>query len=186
MRISPTRPWLPLLFAYANLTNANFQGAVFLSDAGNPTMVSDFSFANLQKTCFIGARFEGLAYFTNATLTCADFSKTNLSNHNVIFGDTPLSFDRNTDCRLAFRFAVMDCEFLSDWRFLNLAGADISACASQLSGRDFSGAELNNVNLAGADLSGTKFIRAQLNGAILNQANLIGADLSYANSSARS
>lgn len=167
-------------FAYANLTNANFQGAVFLSDAGNPTMVSDFSFANLQKTCFIGARFEGPAYFTNATLTCADFSKTNLSNHNVIFGDTPLSFDRNTDCRLAFRFAVMDCEFLSDWRFLNLAGADISACASQLSGRDFSGAELNNVNLAGADLSGTKFIRAQLNGAILNQASLIGADLSYA------
>lgn len=167
-------------FAYANLTNANFQGAVFVSDNSNAAMVTDFSFANLQKTCFIGARFEGLAYFTDSTLTCADFSKTDLSKQNVIFGAS-LSFDRaRTDCRMAFRLAAMDCEFLSDWRFLDLGGADIGACSSQLSGLDFSSAKLNDVNLAGANLNGTKFIRANLNGANLNQASLIGADLSYA------
>ncbi len=169
-------------FAYANLTNANFQGAAFVTDSTNSAMVSDFSFADLQKACFIGARFEGLAYFTNATLTCADFSKTDLSGHNVIFADGgPLIFDRaRTDCRLAFRSAVMDCEFFNDWRFMDLGGADIKACVGQFAGRDFSGAKLNDVNLAGADLNGTKFFKANLNAAILNQASLIGADLSYA------
>src|SRR6476646_7633640 len=58
-------------FAYANLTNANFQGARIMSDETNPALASDFSSANLEKACFIDARFEGLSYFTNATLTCA-------------------------------------------------------------------------------------------------------------------
>ena len=168
-------------FAYATLTNANFQGAVFMGDNANPAMVSDFSFANLQKTCFIGARFDSPVYFTNTTLTCADFSKTDLTAHNAIFGDTQLNFDRSrTDCRLAFRFSVLDCEFVSEWRFMDLAGADIKACFAELAGRDFSGAKLNEADLSGANLSGTKFTRANLNGAILNQTNLTGADLSYA------
>jgi uncharacterized protein YjbI with pentapeptide repeats len=113
-------------FAFANLTNANFEGAVFLSEDGSPTAASDFSFANLHKSCFIGARFTGLTYFTSASLTCTDFSKTDLTNHHAIFGGADLAFDRGrTDCRLAFRFAKMDCEFLNEWRFLDLTGADL-------------------------------------------------------------
>ena len=168
-------------FAYANLTNANFQGATFVSDDTNPAMVSDFSFANLEKTCFIGTRFEVPSYFTNATLTCADFSNLDLSNQNAIFGSGQLTFDRNRqDCRLAFRSTVMDCEFVNDWRYMDLAGADVKACASQFAGKDFSGAKLNDVNLAGANLNGTKFVRANLNRANLREASLIEADLSYA------
>ena len=168
-------------FAYANLTGANFQGAIFINQSSDLTKVSDFSFANLQRACFLGARFDGLAYFTSATLTCADFSKTDLSNQNAIFGPETLNFDRNRpDCRLAFRSTVMDCEFVSEWRFLDLSRADIKACSTQLAGADFSGAKLNGVNLEGANLDGTKFVRADLSQAILNQTSLQGADLSYA------
>ena len=168
-------------FAYANLTKANFEGAVFIDYNSNPSAVSDFSFANLQSACFLGARFESLTYFTGATLTCADFSKTDLSSKNAIFGESPLNFDRTrTDCRLAFRFSTMDCEFMSDWRFLDLGGAHIKACSSQLTGQDFSGAKLNSVNLSGENLDATKFVKANLNEAILDQASLRGADLSYA------
>jgi uncharacterized protein YjbI with pentapeptide repeats len=170
-------------FAYANLTNANFQGATFRTDTTNPATATDFSFANLEKTCFIGARFEGegSSYFTNATLTCADFSKVDLSRHNVIFGDGQLTFNRGRqDCRLAFRRATMDCEFMKDWRYMDLAQADIKACVSQLAGQDFTGAKLDEVNLEGANLNGTKFVGANLNLANLKQASLIGADLSNA------
>jgi len=167
-------------FENANLTNANFQGAVFAKDNANPSLVGDFSFANLQGACFLSARFDLLTYFTSATLTCADFSQTDLSNKNAIFGESPLNFDRaKTNCRLAFRASVMNCEFVPDWRFLDLGGADIKACSSHFAGRDFSGAKLNSVNLTGANLDGTKFVRADLSQAILDQATLRGADLSY-------
>jgi uncharacterized protein YjbI with pentapeptide repeats len=175
-------------FAYANLTNANFQGATVISDNTNPALATDFSFANLEKTCFLNTEFKGPTYFTKAKLTCADFSKVDLSTQNVIFlggdqapEDNKLNFDRNrTDCRLAFRAAKMDCEFLKDWRYLDLTGADIEACASQFTDQDFSGAKLNSVNLKGANLNGTKFVRAELSQANLEGATLIGADLSYA------
>ena len=180
MPISPMRPLSPPL-SYANLTNANFQGARIMSDETNPALAGDFSFANLEKTCFIDARFEGLSYFTNATLTCADFSKIDLSRHNVIFGDTQLAFDRTRkDCRLAFRSARMDCEFMKDWGKMDLSGADITACSSQFAGQDFSGAKLNDVDFGGANLNGTKFVQAELNRANFSEASLIGADLSHA------
>ena len=168
-------------FAYANLTNANFEGATVISDNTNAAMGTDFSFANLQGACFINTRFQGLTYFTNATLTCADFSQIDLSSQNVIFGAGPLAFDRTRkDCRLAFRSAVMDCEFLSDWRYMDLTGADIKACGGRFAGQDFSSAKLNGVDFGGANLNGTKFVQADLSQANLNGASLIGADLSYA------
>lgn len=168
-------------FDFANLKNANFQNAVILNDNSNPALVADFSFANLEGACFIGAQFNGPTYFTSATLTCADFSKTDLSAGNAIFGESPLAFDREkTNCRLAFRASVMNCEFLADWRFLDLSGADIKACSTQLAGRDFSDSKLDSVNFQGGNLDGTKFVRADLNRAVLDQASLRGADLSYA------
>ncbi len=168
-------------FEYANLTNANFQGATIMNDSANPALVADFSFANLEGACFLGARFNGLTYFTSATLTCANFSDTDLTAGTAIFGESPLIFDRaKTSCRLAFRSSVMDCEFLPDWRFLDLSGADIKACSSELAGRDFSNAKLDSVNLSGANLDGVKFVKADLSQAILDGASLRNADLSYA------
>lgn len=167
-------------FAFANLTGANFQDAVVVNDSSNPTLVADFSFAYLTDACFIRTKFNGPTYLTNANLTCADFSEIDLTNGNAIFGESPLNIDRSKrDCRLAFRASIMDCEFLADWRFLNLSGADIKACSDQLTGIDFSGAKLSSVDLTGANLDGVKFVRADLSQAILDQATLRGADLSY-------
>jgi uncharacterized protein YjbI with pentapeptide repeats len=168
-------------FAYANLKNANFQGATIYTPGATPVTASDFSFANLEKACFIDARFEGPSYFTNAILTCADFSQVDLSGQNVVFGGGALVFDRTEGaCRPAFRKAVMDCEFLDYWRYMDLTGADIKACASQFVNRDFSGAWLNNVDFAGAKLNGTRFVGAHLSEADFDNASLIGADLSNA------
>ena len=168
-------------FDYANLANANFEGAVFLDDSSNPELVGDFSFANLQGACFLRAKFNGLTYFTSATLTCSDFSQTDLTSGNAIFGESPLIFDRTkTDCRPAFRSSMMDCEFLKDWRYLDLSGADMKACLDQLEGIDFSNAKLSSVNLAGANLNNAKFVKADLSQAILDGATLQNADFSYA------
>jgi uncharacterized protein YjbI with pentapeptide repeats len=166
-------------FEYANLTNAKFQGAIFKFDSNNPTVVPDFSFATLKGANFSGAKFEAPTYFTGATLTCADFSNTDLSTKNAIFGPSPLNFDK-TGCRPSFRGSIMDCEFFADWPFLDLSGANIRACISQLQGFDFSGANLSSVDLTGANLDGTKFVNANLDGAILDDASLQGADLSNA------
>ncbi len=168
-------------FAFANLKNANFQGAIITNDSSNPALVADFSFANLEGACFLGVQFNGPTYFTSATLTCADFSKTDLSAGNAIFGESPLTFERaKTNCRLAFRASVMNCEFLADWRFLDLSGADVKACSTQLAGRDFSGSKFDSVNLEGANLDRAKFVKADLSRAILDKASLRGSDLSYA------
>ena len=167
-------------FAYANLTNANFEGTVFIPDSANPSAASDFSFANLTQVCLHHARFDGPTYFTNANLTCANFSNIDLSNQNAIFGESPLTFDRGSKCRPTFRSSKMNCEFVSDWRYFDLGDADIKACFSQLAGRDFSGAKLNGVNLAGANLDGTNFVSANLRQAILDNSSLRGADLSHA------
>jgi uncharacterized protein YjbI with pentapeptide repeats len=168
-------------FGHANLTGANFQDAVIVNDNTNPTLVADFSFANLRNTCFIRAQFNGPTYLTNTSLSCTDFSETDLSNGNAIFGASPLNIDRTrTDCGVAFRASVMDCEFLADWRFLDLSGANVKACANQLTPFDFSGARLAAVDLTGANLDGMKFVRADLSQAILDHASLRGADLSYA------
>jgi uncharacterized protein YjbI with pentapeptide repeats len=168
-------------FAHANLTGTNFQDAVIVNDGSNPTLVADFSFANLQDACFIRAQFNGPTYLANASLTCADFSETNLTNGNALFGESPLNIDRNrTNCRLAFRSSLMSCEFLSDWPFLDLSGANLRACLTQLSGRDFSNAYLEGVDLSGAVLDNMKFVNADLGKANLNRASLQNVDFSFA------
>jgi uncharacterized protein YjbI with pentapeptide repeats len=168
-------------FDFANLTNANFRGAVIVNDSSNPALVADFSFANVEGACFLAVQFQGPTYFTNARLTCANFSETDLTAGNAIFGESPLTFDRaRTNCRLAFRSSIMDCEFVADWRFLDLSGADVNACLTQLAGRDLSNAKLPSVNLSGANLDNVKFVKADLSQAILDGASLRNADLSYA------
>jgi len=168
-------------FGNANLTGANFEGTIIETDSSNPAASADFSFATLDKACFIRAQFNGLTYFTNASLTCADFSQTNVNNGNAIFGEGPLEIDRsNTNCRLAFRQSTMSCEFFTDWPYLDLSGANIHACVNQFDGRDFSNAKLASVDLTGAVLDATKFVGADLSHALLNRATLQNADLAHA------
>ena len=194
-------------FIRANLTGAKFNGAMFRSVAGAPTQTPDFTFATLTNASFVGAQFEASTYFNYATLTCADFSQTNINNNNAIFGDEPLIYDAGAGCRTKFQGTTMNCEFIDDWHNFDLTNAIVSACFSRLAGRNFSnalmggvsfvGAVLDGVNFAGANLSlavldntslqclapsggGTQCVDmtgAQLQGAMLNQANLTGASL---------
>ncbi|MEA3413411.1 MAG: pentapeptide repeat-containing protein [Pseudomonadota bacterium] len=182
-------------FAYSDLTNAKFvgatlTGAVFIgadltgadfsnatiANSNNATLPTDFSFANLNSACFIGAKFKGPTYFTHATLTRADFSNTDISA-NAFFGES-LQFNAGESPRPAFRNATMDCEFVDDWKDLDLSGAHISACKALLAGQDFSDAEMAGVDLTGFDLTGTQWRKANLSGANFFKATLTNTDFS--------
>ncbi len=71
----------------------------------------------------MGTQFNGPTYLTNANLTCADFSRIDLSNGNAIFGESPLEFDRSrTECRTAFPIEHYELvSFLATGRFWILA-----------------------------------------------------------------
>lgn len=168
-------------FIGANLKGAKFDNAKFQGIAGFPTSTPDFSFADLSNASFTGAQFEAPTYLTYANLTCADFSNTNISNGNAIFGDEPLIYDAKTAtcpvvlgdiARTKFRNTVMNCEFINDWKAFDLTGANVSACLTQLSGRDFSGALMAGVDLTGAVLDGANFAGANLSRATLKNASL--------------
>ena len=162
-------------FIRANLTGADFSGATFV-DTDPPGRNSDFSFARLDSACFIGAKFQAPTYFTYASLTSVDFSQTDLSNGNAIFGDQPLIFDAAATIRPSFRSTVMNCEFVAKWNQLDLTGANIGACRDQLKpGHDFSGAQMAGVNFDGLDLKGSKW-----QGAVLEKASFVGATLDNA------
>jgi uncharacterized protein YjbI with pentapeptide repeats len=166
------------VFIRANLTAAKFDNAKFQFVPGFPTQTPDFSFANLTRASFKGAQFESLTYLTYATLTCADFSRTNINNGNAIFGEGPLISDPSATCadgkasRTKFQSTIMSCEFINDWKAFDLTGAVVTACVKQLSARDFSGAILSGVDLTGAVLDGDLFVKTDLTRAVLNNASL--------------
>ncbi len=172
------------VFIRANLTGANFNNTTFQGVPGHPTQTPDFTFANLTNATFVGAKFAAPTYFTYATLTCADFSQTDLKDGNAVFGDEPLiySYDRAkpADCRVKFQGTTMNCEFIDDWRNFDLTGAKVRACLTQVAGRDFSYAMMAQVNFSDAYLAGVNFDHAQLQQAVLSRANLTGANLGNA------
>lgn len=168
-------------FIRANLTGANFSGAQFTA-SGSAARPADFTLATLDSACFIGAKFQAPTYFTYATLTAADFSNTDLSTGNAIFGDQPLIFVVNDRTRRPrFRDTAMNCEFIPQWPLLDLTRARIAQCLPQLivanSPRDFSNAMLAGVDLSGQVLDGWKFTNAELFEANFNRASLQGVDL---------
>jgi uncharacterized protein YjbI with pentapeptide repeats len=164
-------------FIRANLTGADFSGATFV-DPGNLGRSSDFSFARLDSACFIGAKFQAPTYFTYASLTSVDFSQTDLSNGNAIFGDQPLRFDAQASLRPSFRATVMNCEFVAAWNQFDLTRANIGACREQLQsrpnqpGHDFSGAQMAGVVFDGLDLTNSNWKNA-----VLENASFVGATL---------
>jgi uncharacterized protein YjbI with pentapeptide repeats len=168
-----------VIFVGANLTGADFTGATFI-DSNQPPLVNDFTFATLDSACFIRATFEADTYFTYANLACTDFSSVDLTAGHAIFGDKAFSIDANRQCRTAFRSTKMSCEFLAQWKELDLSNADIASCTLQMKGRDFSNAKLPGVTLSGVDLDGTSFIRADLTQVHLENASLQKADFTSA------
>ena len=161
-----------VLFIKTDLTGADFSNATIV-DSQNPALPTDFSFSTLTNAKFIGATFDGTTYFTYANVTCADFSNTNINKLNAIFGDNlTITYDQGSTCRTAFRQTTMNCEFLDAWKALDLSSADISACQTQLQGRDFSNSFMNNVNFDSAVLDGVNFAGAELNQAVFDGASL--------------
>ena len=167
------------VFVRATLTHANFNGATFIGIPGYPGQTTDFSFADLSNATFVGAKFQAPTYFTYATLTCADFSQTDISTGNAVFGDEPLVYFHDPNhppaCRTRFQHTKMNCEFIGDWRNFDLTASDVSACIPQLAGRDLSYSVLSQVDLSDAYLARTDFSFAVLQGTKLARANLTGA-----------
>lgn len=161
-------------FVRSNLAGADFSGATFV-DSGNPAFPNDFSFSNLTRAKFVGARFKGLTYLTYATLTSADFSNTDLSQGNAVFGET-LVFDAAASTRLNFSGATLNCEFVPQWAAIDLSRTKgLAACAAQLAGFNFSNAMLAGADLSGIDLTKTQWKGAQLSGTNFQSATLDGA-----------
>jgi uncharacterized protein YjbI with pentapeptide repeats len=166
------------VFIGADLSGANFSGATVQQSEREDLRPTDFTGANLSNACLAGMVFRGRTYFTYADISCADFSRNDLSGGLAIFGQSPLKIDPASSCKPAFRGSVMHCEFVADWPRLDLGagngsrGADLHACATQLAGMRLDGAMLDGVNLAGAVLDG-----ASLAGASLKKANLDNASL---------
>jgi uncharacterized protein YjbI with pentapeptide repeats len=177
------------VFIGANLTGANFRNAHVLASNDEDVRPTDFTQATLTAACFNGVRFDGRTYFSYADFSCADFSQTNLIG-KAILGPGPLRIDQNL-CKPAFRSAVLDCEFVDDWPRLDLSAApggsptNLTACGSQLAGRNLahaslSGVDLSGANLTGAVLDGANLSDAGLRGATLDGASLAGATLTGA------
>ena len=169
-----------VIFIRTILTGADFSGAT-IADSGNAAFPTDFSFATLTNAKFVKTVFSGATYLTYATLTCADFSQTNINNGNAIFGDDPLNIDTTQNCRTKFQGTTMNCEFVSQWDKLDLTSAVIGACVSQLQtvtgqpGHDFSGGAYANVVFDGIDLTGSNWKGATLKGASFQNAILDNA-----------
>lgn len=172
-----------VIFIKTKLTGADFSGAIF-ADSGSLALPTDFTFANLSNAKFVGAKFNGTTYFTYATLSCADFSSpaggtTDLNNGNAIFGDAPLAIDTQA-CRPKFRGTTMNCEFVAQWKLLDMSGAKIAACTAQLQtvqgkGYDFAGGIFSSVVFDNLDLSASTW-----HGAVLEYASFQGATLDNA------
>lgn len=163
-----------VVFVRAKLVGADFGNATF-ADSGNPVFPNDFTLADLTQAKFKGARFNGLTYLTHARLSSADFSNTDVSKGNAVFGAV-LDFDAAASPRLSFAGTTLNCEFVPQWGSIDLSGAKgLTACAAQLAGFDFSKAMLAGADLSGIDLRKTKWDGAQLNGTNFQGAMLDGA-----------
>jgi uncharacterized protein YjbI with pentapeptide repeats len=164
------------VFIKAKLVGAKFDGATIQSGVGDLALHTNFSFANLTQASFIAAKFrgpapnvKGMTYFSHADITCADFSRTDIST-NAVFGPLPLTIRAGQDCdpktandpNPKFQMTTMNCEFLADWNAFDLTGATVSACQDQFKGHDFSGAMLAGVVFDGMDLTGSKWQGAAL------------------------
>lgn len=177
-----------VVFIGANLQGASFRGAKFTNAQNGveaaTALPTDFSEADLTGACFVGADFQAKAapvYMTGANLACADFSVTDISQLNVVFGPQ-LKLGDGTTCRTRFRWTVMNCEFIDQWSQLDLSHGALGACAagpgkSVLKGRNFDNAAMDGFNFYQAQLHGTTWRNTQLHGANMAYTDLSGAIL---------
>ncbi|HEY6873134.1 MAG TPA: pentapeptide repeat-containing protein [Geobacteraceae bacterium] len=178
--------------AGANFTGANLKGAVFKGAVLNgadfslaqfgPSPASPFttSFtqANLENACFAGANIS-TAEFQFANIPCAVFDSTDISNAR--FGPAIKAAATSGPCRTSFQNAIMNCEFIPQWKDLAMNSSQVQGCADSVSDRDFSDSRMSRVVFSGLNLKNTKWTGAQLQGAYFINANLENAVFTGAN-----
>jgi len=186
----------------ANFTNANLQGAVLtgailkqadftgatLGKSATSGRVTSFSRADLTEACFAGTTVLATD-FQFADLTCTVFDNTELAL--ALFGPVIKAASPSGSCRTAFTNSTMNCEFIPQWKDLDLTRARVQVCFDKMSGIDysngrmegviFSGINLNDTRWVGTSLRAAFFLNAKLKNAVLSNADLRLAQLSQAN-----
>lgn len=166
------------VFTGATLTAADFSGAYLgLSESSGKT--TTFSRATLTDACFNSAEL-GATDFQFAELACASFDATDLSA--TVFGPLIKPAPPGGSCRTSFAGSTMNCEFIPQWKDLELSRAVVQSCFGRLNGVDFTGARMEGVVFSGINLSDTNWTGAQLRGAFflnsrLRKAVMSGSDL---------
>lgn len=164
-------------FTGATLTAADFTGASMgLSATTNRS--TNLSRADLTNACFYTAAVN-TSDFQFANLPCTVFDGTDLSL--ALFGPIIKAANPGGACRTSFQVAVLNCEFIPQWKDLELNRANVQACFEKLVGVDFSNAHMDGVIFSGIDLSGTTWTGARLQGAFFLHAMLKKAVLTGAN-----
>ncbi|MCB1057389.1 MAG: pentapeptide repeat-containing protein [Acidobacteria bacterium] len=180
----------------ANFTGAQLQGAVFsgaklegadftltqLGAASVSERATSFSRAGLKDACFQNAQILRTD-FQFADLECTSFTNTDLST--AVFGPILKAADPTGPCRTSFVGSTLGCEFIPQWKDLDLSQANLQNCSDRLQGIDLSDGSLARVVFSGLDLQDTRFERAKLTGAYFLNSNLhravfSGADLRLA------
>lgn len=162
------------VFTGATLTAADFSGA-FLGLSESSGKATTFSRAVLTNACFNTAEL-GAADFQFADMACASFDATDLSA--AVFGPVIKAAPPGGSCRTSFVGSTMNCEFIPQWKDLELSRAVVQACYARLNGIDFSGARMEGVVFSGINLSDTNWTGAQLRGAFFLNARLRNAVMS--------
>lgn len=177
-------------FEGADLTGADFTGAT-LAQGPEAQEMSDFTSATLTNACFNAVSIKGSpsapgASFQFANLNCTAITQTDITA--ALFGPSIRAATPGGNCRSSFAGTLMNCEFLAQWKDLDLSYANVAVCKDKLAGLDLSDALMSGVqfqymnlaatNFTGATLDQTNLYSADLTGALFNGANLKLATLS--------
>ena len=163
-------------FTGATLTGADFTGATIGLSTGTNRSTT-FSGANLTNACFYTA-FISTVDFQFANLPCTVFDTTDLSL--ATFGPVIKAAPASGTCRTSFNSAVMNCEFIPQWKDLEMNRASVQGCYDSLQGVDFSDSRMEGVIFSGLNLNQTRWLRARLMGAYFLNAKLRAAAFSAA------
>lgn len=139
-----------------HMEHAKFDNSEFVDCRFDLTKLDDASFRN---SSFRG----GDVYLGSASMTCIDFTYSNLANVDLSRAYAPDSL-------------FVECDLgKTNFSGSNLRGANFSRADSR--GSDFTSADLRGANFFRADLRGANFTGADLRGACFRSALLGGARL---------
>lgn len=161
-------------FKGASLKGVNFGTAEFGRwTTGQTTTFTEADLTNADFTGTVLATVE----LQFAKLNCTKFNQTVLSSAN--YGPR-LTLNDAAGCRTSFKNATMNCEFIAQWKSLDLSNANVQTCWDKLAGVDFSNAIMPGVQLSGINLAGTRWNNASLDNAMFMKSDLSDSDFSGA------